>query len=123
MVPCADEGNSRLVGVLDLEKREEGLMEKLLMGGAGYIFAIVGLVVLVTVGVMSILLPILVFRILSELAKINEKMNKIIASLNEAAKATREPQSQRQPEEARLALSVSKRSGPVDIGEKSLRFK
>lgn len=98
-------------------------MEKLLMGGAGYIYAIVGLVVLVTVGVMSILLPILVFRILSELSKMNDKMSRIITSLSEAAKATREPQSQRQPDETRLASSVSKRSGPVDIGEKSLRFK
>ena len=98
-------------------------MEKLLMGGAGYIFAFVGLVVLVTVGVMSVLLPILVFRILSELSKINDKMSRIITSLNEVVKAAREPQSQLQPDETRLASSVSRRSGPTDIGEKSLRFK
>ena len=98
-------------------------MEKLLMGGAGYILAFVGLVVLVTVGVMSILLPILVFRTLSELSKINDKMSRIITSLNEVAKVTREPQSQRQSNEARLAPSVSRKSDPADIGEKSLRFK
>ncbi len=105
------------------EKREAGLMEKLLMGGAGYIFSFVGLVVLVTVGVMSVLLPILVFRILSELSKINDKMSRVITSLSEVAKATREPQSQHQLDGTRLAPSVSRRSGPVDIGEKSLRFK
>ncbi len=98
-------------------------MEKLLMGGAGYVFALVGLVVLVIVGVMSVLLPILVFRILSELSKINDKMNRVITSLNEVAKATKEPQSQHQLDETRLASSVSRRSGPTDIGEKPLRFK
>jgi len=98
-------------------------MEKLLVGGASYIFALVGLVVLVTVGVMSILLPILVFRIHSDLSKMNDKMSKIITALGEVAKATRDAQVQRQPETSRLGPSAAKRSGPADIGEKSLRFR
>ena len=98
-------------------------MEKLLVGGASYIFALVGLVVLVTVGVMSIVLPILVFRIRSDLSKINDKMSKIITSLGEVAKATRDEQVSRQPDDVRLAPSAAKRSGPADIGEKTLRFK
>ncbi len=98
-------------------------MEKLLMGGAGYIFALVGLVVLVTVGVMSILLPILVFRILSELSKINDKMSRMTTVLGEMAKVSREPHSQRQSVEARVVPPVSRRGDPADIGEKSLRFK
>jgi len=99
-------------------------MEKFLMGGMGYIAALAAIVVLIAVGVMSILLPILVFRILSEVSKMNERMGKIIILLGEAAKReAKAPPSPRQPDDARLGPYVSKKSEPPDIGGKSLRFK
>ena len=98
-------------------------MEKLMTGGAGPLLVLACIVVVVTVGVMSILLPILVFRILSEVSKMNKNMGAIITALNEAAKASREPQRQHQPDDSRPDPVVSKKSGSQDIGEKSLRFR
>jgi hypothetical protein len=83
-------------------------MEKFLMGGMGYIAAFAAVVVLITVGVMSILLPILVFRILSEMSRMNERMGKIITLLCEAAKReSKAPPSPRQSDDARLGPYVS----------------
>ena len=42
------------------------MMQKLLADGAGYILVLVGIVVSITVGVMSILLPFLVFKIMAD---------------------------------------------------------
>ena len=98
-------------------------MEKLFTGGITPLLVLAGIVVIVTVGVMSILLPILVFRMLSELSKINHKMNTVITALNEMAKVTKEQARQPRPDDARLGSPPSERSGPMDIGEKSIRFK
>ncbi len=100
-------------------------MEKFLMGGIGYIAALAGVVVVITVGVMSILLPILVFRILSEVSKMNERMGKIIVLLGETAKkeSLKPSPSQRPADDARLGPFVSKKIDPPDMGGKSLRFK
>lgn len=78
------------------------------MGSAGYIFALVGIVLAVTVGVMSILLPILVFRILSKITAINKKMDTLITLLGEDGR--------------RDAPARQKDSAPEAAG-RSLRYK
>ena len=98
-------------------------MEKLLMGGVAPVLVLAGLVAIVAVGIMSILLPILVFRILSKVSKMNENMNKIVISLHEVASATREPHNQRQPDDIRRGSLGARSNDPMDIGQKSLRFK
>lgn len=97
-------------------------MEKLLAGGGQYITylaILAGVLITVTVGVMSLLLPILVFRILSEISEVNKKMTRIITLLNEEARSA---QSQRQAEHIRPGPLVSKKEGSLNLGEKSLRF-
>ena len=59
------------------------MLEKLLADSAGYLLVLVGLVTVVTVGVMSILLPFMVFKIMNEVAGLNRKMDRIITLLGE----------------------------------------
>ena len=59
------------------------MLEKLLADSAGYLLVLAGLVTVVTVGVMSILLPFFVFRIMNEVAGLNRKMDRIIKRFSE----------------------------------------
>lgn len=56
-------------------------MEKFFSGETGYLLTLVGLVLAVVLGVMSILLPLVVFRIMTRVAAINHKMDTIISLL------------------------------------------
>jgi len=69
-------------------------MEKFFSGGTGYLLTLIGLVLAVVLGVMSILLPLVVFRIMTRVAAINHKMDTIISLLaHRAAEAkTASPQ-------------------------------
>jgi multisubunit Na+/H+ antiporter MnhC subunit len=98
-------------------------MEKLLMCSAGYILALVGIVLAVTVGVMSILLPILVFRILSQMTAINNKLDAMITLLGEVTRGTSPSPSRRHGEDLlRSAPAWQKDPVPEDTG-RSLRYK
>ena len=95
-------------------------MEQVLAGGLGLILLLVGIVATVTVGVMAILLPFFVFRILSHVAEINRKMSKILDLLgNESRQGHR----QQPAPEAQLGPTVSKNSGPAEGDEKPFRFR
>ena len=75
------------------------MMEKLLSGDLGTLLLLAGAFILALVGVMSILLPILVFKILSEISDTNKKLSRILTLLSEGGRENRSPsQPQRQSE-------------------------
>ncbi|MBM9536472.1 hypothetical protein [Desulfobulbus alkaliphilus] len=96
-------------------------MEQVLAGGLGLILLLVGIVATVTVGVTAILLPFLVFRILSHVAQLNRKMNKVLDLLSSASLG----ESRQQPAiEGRSGPSVREDTGPEEEREqKPLRFR
>jgi len=98
-------------------------MEKFLMGSAGYVFTLVGIVLAVTVGVMSILLPIIVFRMMSKVSAINTKMERIATLLGELTAATKALQHQRPAEEGRRGAYASPKSVAPEVEPRSLRYK
>ena len=87
------------------------MLEKLLADSAGYLLVLAGLVTVVTVGVMSILLPFFVFRIMNEVAGLNRKMDRIIALLGEQGQERRE-----------AGPTAPRRATPAALGDKPLRF-
>jgi hypothetical protein len=94
------------------------MLEKLLADSAGYLLVLVGLVTVVTVGVMSILLPFLVFRIMNEVAGLNRKMDRIITLLGEQRQeAVPHPRT-----DGRLGPTAPRRSASDAVGDKPLRF-
>jgi hypothetical protein len=98
-------------------------MEKLLSGDLGTLLLFAGAFILALVGVMSILLPILVFKILSEISDTNKKLSRILTLLSEGTRENRSPsQPQRQPEEIYLGPTSAPQKGSAEIGEKPLRF-
>jgi hypothetical protein len=98
-------------------------MEKLLSGDLGTLLLLAGAFILALVGVMSILLPILVFKILSEISDTNKKLSRILTLLSEGTRKNRSPsQPQRQSEEIYLGPTSAPKKGPTEIGEKPLRF-
>jgi len=98
-------------------------MEKLLSGDLGTLLLFAGAFILALVGVMSILLPILVFKILSEISDTNKKLNRILTLMSAGARENRSPsQPQRQSEEIRLGPTSVPKKNPAEIGEKPLRF-
>ena len=98
------------------------MIQKLLADGAGYIFILVGIVATITVGVMSILLPFIVFRIMSNVSDINKKLNKITALLGEEVRGGRETSALRHSPGAKLGPEPSTRGGLSGPSDKSLRF-
>ena len=98
------------------------MMQKLLADGAGYIFILVGIVVTVTVGVMSILLPFIVFKIMADVSAMNKKLNKVISLLSEGV-TTREPHGQHAHQESRLGPTASPGYTTPGSQEKPLRMK
>lgn len=97
-------------------------MEQVLAGGLGLILLLVGIVATVTVGVMAILLPFFVFRILSHVAEMNRKMSKIVDLLgNESRQGHR----QLPAAEVQLGPTVSGNSRPAEGegDEKPFRFR
>jgi hypothetical protein len=98
-------------------------MDKILMGSAGYVLALAGIVLAVTVGVMSILLPILVFRILSQMAAINRKMDVMITLLGEMTGAANPLPNRRQGEEGRRDVPVRQKDSAPEAAGRSLRYK
>lgn len=98
-------------------------MEKFLSGGTGYLLTLIGLVLAVAVGVMSILLPIVVFRIMTKVAAINHKMDKMLTLLaNSAAEANTALPQRPSAEESHFTAVVLKGPGRRDQG-RSLRDK
>ena len=98
-------------------------MEKLLSGDLGTLLLFAGAFILALVGVMSILLPILVFKILSEISDTNKKLSRILTLMSERARENRSPaQPQRQSEEIHLGPTSAPKKSPAEIGEKPLRF-
>jgi hypothetical protein len=94
------------------------MLEKLLADSAGYLLVLVGLVTVVTVGVMSILLPFLVFKIMNEVAGLNRKMDRIITLLGEQRQeAVPHPRT-----DGRLGPTAPRRSASDAVGDKPLRF-
>ena len=91
------------------------MMQKLLADGAGYILVLVGIVVSITVGVMSILLPFLVFKIMADVSAINKKLAKVISLLSESG--LEERGAGRQPGPVSSARDAGSGSG-----ERPLRF-
>jgi competence protein ComGC len=117
-------GRARLYPVIcNSAERQETTMEKFLMGGAGYVFTLVGIVLAVTVGVMSILLPIIVFRIMSKVSSINDKMNRTTTLLGEMIAATKALHNQRSAEEIRNGAYAPPKSVAPEVETKSLRYK
>ena len=97
------------------------MLEKLLADSAGYLLVLAGLVTVVTVGVMSILLPFFVFRIMNEVASLNRKMDRIIALLGEQGQERREAGPQARAD-GRLGPTAPRRATPAALGDKPLRF-
>ena len=97
------------------------MLEKLLADSAGYLLVLVGLVTVVTVGVMSILLPFFVFRIMNEVAGLNRKLDRIITLLGEERREVREAE-RSMPPDGRLGPTAPRRTGPAGLGDKPLRF-
>ena len=98
------------------------MMQQLMADGAGYIFVLVGIVVTATVGVMSILLPFIVFKIMADVAAMNKKLTKVVTLLGEGV-AARESHGQRAPHDSRLGPAASPGYTTTDVQEKSLRMK
>ncbi len=98
-------------------------MEKFLMGSAGYILALVGIVLAVTVGVMSILLPILVFRILSQMAAINNKLDTMIILLGEVTRDASPSPSRRHGEDLLRSAPARQKEPVPEAAGRSLRYK
>jgi len=97
-------------------------MEKFLSGGGAYVLTLIGLVLAVTVGVMSILLPMVVLRIMAKVSAINTKMDTIITLLANVAAEANTASPQRHEEERRHASVALK--GPAADGQgRSLRYK
>jgi hypothetical protein len=95
-------------------------MEQVLAGGLGLILLLVGIVATVTVGVMAILLPFFVFRILSHVAEMNRKMSKIVDLLgNESRQGHRQPPAVG----GQLEPTVRGNSGPAGGDVKPFRFR
>jgi len=97
------------------------MLEKLLADSAGYLLVLAGLVTVVTVGVMSILLPFFVFRIMNEVAGLNRKMDRIIALLGEQGQERRETGPQARTD-GRLGPTAPRQATPSALGDKPLRF-
>ena len=98
------------------------MMQKLLADGAGYILVLVGIVVSITVGVMSILLPFLVFKIMTDVSAINKKLAKVVTLLSESGQEERGGGYQSRPEKNRLGPVSSVRDSDSGSGERPLRF-
>ena len=98
------------------------MMQKLLADGAGYILVLVGIVVSITVGVMSILLPFLVFKIMADVSAINKKLAKIIALLSESGSEERGAVHQPRQGDNRLGPASSAREPGSGAGERPLRY-
>jgi hypothetical protein len=95
-------------------------MEQVLAGGLGLILLLVGIVATVTVGVMAILLPFFVFRILSHIIEMNRKMSKIVELLgNESRQGHR----QQPATGVQLGPIVSGNTAPAEKDEKPFRFR
>lgn len=95
-------------------------MEQVLAGGLGFILLLVGIVATITVGVMAILLPFLVFRILSHVAHLNRKMDKVIDLLGTSSlHGSRKPPAP----DVQLGPIVSEDIKPEDREQKPLRFR
>jgi hypothetical protein len=100
------------------------MIQKLLADGAGYMLVLAGLVVTVTVGVMSILLPFLVFKIMLRVSAMNRKMARIIELLEEAGKReTMATPRQTSAPGVRLGPTAFSEDAAVPVGDKPLRFK
>ena len=98
------------------------MLQKLLADSAGYLLVLVGLVTTITVGVMAILLPFLVFKIMRQVLAMNRKMARIVELLEQAGKQeTVTPQRQTSPG-IRLGPTTAGKSGN-DLIDKPLRFK
>ena len=97
------------------------MLEKLLADSAGYLLVLVGLVTVVTVGVMSILLPFMVFKIMNEVAGLNRKMDRIITLLGEQRQERREAMPHPRTD-GRLVPTAPRRTAPDAVGDKPLRF-
>ena len=100
------------------------MIQQLLAESAGYMLVLAGLVVTVTVGVMSILLPFIVFKIMLRVSAMNKKMARIIELLEESG--TREAMAssrQAQVLDNRLGPTANRRDTPPALGDKPLRFK
>jgi len=98
-------------------------MEKLLSGDLGTLLLFAGAFILALVGVMSILLPFLVFKILSEISDTNKKLSRILTLISEGTRENRSPsQPQRQSEEIHLGPTSAPKKGTAEIGGKPLRF-
>jgi hypothetical protein len=99
------------------------MLQKLLADSAGYLLVLVGLVTTVTVGVMSILLPFIVFKIMRQVGAMNRKLVRVVELLEEAGKreAAASPRQVSAPG-IRLGPTAPGR-GNADLGDKPLRFK
>lgn len=95
-------------------------MEKVLTGEIGSLLLFAGVFMLAIIAIMSILLPILVFRILTEISDMNKKLNRILNLLSEGARKNRT--SPQPSEDRRAGSAVAKKNSPAGIGEKPLRF-
>ena len=97
------------------------MLEKLLADSAGYLLVLVGLVTVVTVGVMSILLPFMVFKIMNEVAGLNRKMDRIITRLGEQRQERRVAMPHPRTD-GRLGPTAPRRTATDAVGDKPLRF-
>ena len=106
------------------ESRNDAMIQKLLADGAGYMLVLAGLVVTVTVGVMSILLPFLVFKIMLRVSAMNKKLARIIELLEEEGKREAVASRRQAPEPGvRLGPTTIREDAAAPIGDKPLRFK
>lgn len=100
------------------------MIQKLLADGAGYMLVLAGLVVTVTVGVMSILLPFLVFKIMLRVSAMNKKLARIIELLEEEGKREAVASRRQAPSPGvRLGPTTIREDAAAPIGDKPLRFK
>lgn len=95
-------------------------MEQFLLESSDYLLKFAGAATIIAVGVMSVLLPILVFRISWKTSKANKKMDKILALLNEQVQLaqkieanTRKPEETSPPDMATIQ-KIQKMPAPVE---------
>lgn len=92
-------------------------MEQFLLESSDYLLKFASAATIIAVGVMSVLLPILVFRISWKTSKANRKMDKILALLNEQVRLAQQIEANtKKIEEANrpAAVTTQKMSAPAE---------
>lgn len=99
------------------------MLQQLLADSVGYVLVLAGVVVTITVGVMSILLPFLVFKIMRQVSAMNRSMARITELLEEAGGREAISAAHSAPSAGvRLGPSATRSAAVSAAGDKPLRL-